>query len=221
MPGIIGCQVACVRENLEIVDGGTYLSRVAIWRIGIHVTTRGGLLVLLIRGRGHRRGLRRRHVRRLLLRLQRHRREHLHVPLALARPDSVCSANSTTRAANLRKQQICIRGEKGTTRCPGAVRKETKQKKANHALTADASATLLYLNGLKSSLICTSCFLSIRVPKNGFGVAGTAAACVGAGVSEVSHPHHEGVSAKQTVIPCFHSSRHLRGPGYKPPCHPT
>ena len=128
MPGIIGCQVTRVREILEIVDRGTYLSRVAIRRISINVSARGGLLVLLIRGRGHRRGLRRRHVRRLLLRLQRHGREHLHVPLALVRPDRVCSVNSATRAAILRKQQVCIRGEKGVTRHPGAVRKETAEK---------------------------------------------------------------------------------------------
>ena len=48
-----------------------------------------------------------------------------------------------------------------------------------HALIADASATLLYLNGLKSSLTCTGCFLSGRAPKNGFGVAGAFVACSG------------------------------------------
>lgn len=40
------------------------------------------------------------------------------------------------------------------------------------ALTADASATLLYLKGLKSSLIDTAgVFLMTRGPKNGFGGA--------------------------------------------------
>jgi len=40
------------------------------------------------------------------------------------------------------------------------------------ALTALASATLLNLNGLKSSLTCTGVFLSATFPKKGFGTGG-------------------------------------------------
>jgi hypothetical protein len=40
------------------------------------------------------------------------------------------------------------------------------------ALTALASATLLNLNGLKSSLTCTGAFLSTTFPKNGLGTGG-------------------------------------------------
>jgi len=39
-------------------------------------------------------------------------------------------------------------------------------------LTALASATLLNLNGLKSSLTCTGVFLSATFPKNGLGTGG-------------------------------------------------
>jgi hypothetical protein len=41
-----------------------------------------------------------------------------------------------------------------------------------YLLTALASATLLNLNGLKSSLTCTGVFLSTIFPKNGLGTGG-------------------------------------------------
>ena len=41
-----------------------------------------------------------------------------------------------------------------------------------YALTALASATLLNLNGLKSSLTCTGVFLSPTFPKKGLGTGG-------------------------------------------------
>ena len=51
-------------------------------------------------------------------------------------------------------------------------------KIAINPLILDASATLAFLNGLKSSLTCTGApFLITRVPKNGLGVAGGAGFC--------------------------------------------
>lgn len=44
-----------------------------------------------------------------------------------------------------------------------------KMKAQNNLRTAPASETLLYLNGLKSSLICTGTLLIGRTPKYGLG----------------------------------------------------
>jgi hypothetical protein len=52
-----------------------------------------------------------------------------------------------------------------------------QEKNVRYALTALASATLLNLNGLKSSLTCTGVFLSPTFPKKGLGTGGEVEDC--------------------------------------------
>jgi len=63
---------------------------------------------------------------------------------------------------------------------------QTKTKNGQYALTALASATLLNLNGLKSSLTCTGVFLSATFPKKGLGTGGEVEDY---GLSEISGLH--------------------------------
>jgi len=48
-------------------------------------------------------------------------------------------------------------------------RQPSKREYRENIPMAEASATLAYLKGLKSSLICTTVVFLIGIPKNGFG----------------------------------------------------
>jgi len=89
---------------------------------------------------------------RLLWRWRLYRREHLNVPFALVWP-------------------ICVYPEQY------AVTRDAKTRVSGYALTALASATLLNLNGLKSSFTCTGVFLSTTFPKKGLGTGGEVEDC--------------------------------------------
>lgn len=129
----------------------TDLTRVSIRRVCIYHSVAagsGGVLIFLVwRGRG-RRGARWRYMlwHGLCRNRCREGRKHGHVAFATVRPHGGCR-DIHSRCSGLRTHS-CL-------------------------LILDASATLAFLNGLKSSLTCTGDpFLRIRVPKNGLGVVG-------------------------------------------------
>ena len=156
IPGIM-CYTHGSITTQKKINNVAYLGWVCIWWVCVHVATVlllcglcSGVFFVARRRYGRRDG---HHDRGAMLRRRMLAgREHLRVSLAAIGPQSSCCPEVS---------------QQGT---------DTQDPVQLHAPTCDASATLLCLNGLKSSLTCTGVlFLMTRVPKKGLGVAGVCA----------------------------------------------